>query len=546
MKNRLPSDYYKNRYGLSHFLAYSRELLLLWLLCLLLLLGGCSNSDKKIHGESTLLRDNGYLLEDIAESMGNHLAHIRDSYSLEVVVATVETIGGDETIEDLTARLFTQWNIGRKYEGRGLLLLLADREKEVRLEVGLALEGVFTDLFTGYIEDKHLKSYFLSDQLSLGLVAVIEEIEARAALLARNKTSSERVNSLDLHFLSAGGGAGVELEKYEMTKVGQQQAKYLAGRTVDEAWQTLLQSWRNKNRDPDIGVYTPVTRRIYRAYINQPDRRFEEDVRTWGDKSYEIIQDKKYAVIFFGNKKGWDNAPFLFCKTKEGWQFDMVHQRKFVRMGRAPSWGIERGDHPYIHLLSRCPYWMGQDIPRRGDDIYDVNKDEKVVGAIVTLEEKLQKNGKDFDTLLKLGTLYTLTSMNQQRITLLKKAGKLKPDHPEVLKNLAIAHVDAHYQYKTALSLMDKYVHLRPSDAFGHFFRGYLQLMMKQYSEAILSLEQGLTLEPNDIYGLCKLARTHYLRKEIGDRQRAKEIFNQAHIIAPNHIRVRWLRATLF
>ncbi len=121
----------------------------------------------------------------------------------------------------------------------------------------------------------------------------------------------------------------------------------------------------------NIKTYTPVTRLIYRAFTNLPDRRFEEDVRSWGSKSYKIISNDAFAVVFFGNKKGWENAPFLFCRTEEGWQFDMVHQRKIVRMGRSPHWGIERGEHPYIHLLSQCPYWMGQDIPRRGPDVYD-------------------------------------------------------------------------------------------------------------------------------------------------------------------------------
>ena len=95
-------------------------------------------------------------------------------------------------------------------------------------------------------------------------------------------------------------------------------------------------------------------------------RATREDAQTYRNKPFEVLQNDRYAVIFFGKKKGWENAPFLFGRTDAGWQFDIVHQRKYVRMGKSPKWGIERADYPYVDLLSRCPYWMNQDIPLAG------------------------------------------------------------------------------------------------------------------------------------------------------------------------------------
>jgi len=458
------------------------------------------------------------------------------------VLATVKSTGGPETLREMAARFFMEWDVGRNHEGRGLLLLLDDDEKEVRIEVGLALEGIFTDLFTGYIENKQLKSYYLSGQLEIGLLAILEEIEARANLMALSNASSESISSRDLKFLSAGAGADVDLKDYAEDTVISNSGNYPAGETPEQAWQILLQSWRDKNRDPDVGIYTPVTRLIYRSYTSQPARRFEDDVRTWGDKPYEIIKDDDYAVIFFGNIKGWENAPFLFCRTSEGWQFDMVHQRKIVRMGRAPRWGIERSEHPYIRLLSRCPFWMGQDMPLRGDEIYNVHTDDDTVQAILRLEEQLGQNGDDFATLVELGKLYTRTSMSQKRITLLTNANRLAPDHPDVIKALAIAHVDAHYQYSSALQLMEKYVGLLPEDATGYFFLGYLQLMENRPGDAVDSFEKGLTLEPADIYGICKLARAYHARGKKGDRDRVRGILNELEKTHSGHIRVSWLK----
>jgi len=512
---------------------------------LLIIFMGCSPDHKEQRPQDSLILDQASILGDISESLEIQLQSIRDMHGIEIVMATVESTGQTDTIESLAAKLFSQWEVGRNYEGRGLLLLLAKEEKKVRLEVGFALEGTFTDLFSGYIEDKQLRSYFLSDQLATGLTALVEEIEIRASLFTSGELSAEKIHTRDMKFLSAGGGAGVSLENYQPSEVVSANSRYSAGKTPEQAWQTLLQSWRDKNRDPDIGVYTPVTRLIYRAFTNAPDRRFEEDILTWADKPYEVIKNQDFAVIFFGREKGWENAPFLFCRTEEGWQFDMVHQRKIVRMGKSPYWGIERNENPYIHLLSGCPRWMGQDIPLDADATYDVQNDKTTAQSIVKLEQQLNNSGEKFDTLLQLGRLYTLTSMGQQRFTLLNKAHQQKPDEPTVLKFLAIAHVDAHYQYTTALRFIDQYVELLPSDKFGHFYRGYILMMLKRWDDAIASLQAGLAVDPKNIYGLCKLARTYHLRNSGQDRADAKKILLQLKNLYPDHIRTQWLHRFL-
>ena len=524
------------------FKAPARLIILLGLV--LVGVAACSGNEGSKRGSKVLL-DEARLLTDITESLEGYLNRIRTNYGIEVVLVTLPSIGTGESLKEASSRLFTEWDIGREYNGQGLLLIITAQEKEVRLEVGSALEHVFTDLFTGYIETKQLKSYYLSDQLEIGLVAVVEEIEARAQLVSRDLADEAAISLRDQKFLSAGGGADVDLNEFKAEPVARSDRTYPAGNSPEEAWQTLIDSWRDKNRNPDIGVYTPITRLIYRDFINLPDRRFEEDVRTWGAKPFEIISNDRYAVVFFGNKKGWDNAPFLFCRTEEGWQFDMVHQRKLVRMGRAPAWGIERGEHPYIALMPRCPYWMGQDIPLPEFDVYSVAKDKDTVARILLLENRLEGGAEDFDTLFDLGRLYTITSMGQKRISFLNRARRLQPDHPEVLKYLAIAHVDGHYQYETALPFMQRYVELRSEDDFGHFYLGYLYLMLDQPEQSIKSLKAGLNLNPEDVYGLCKLARAYLDRGGRNDRDRAEDILDRLKSVAPDHIRVGWLQKKL-
>ena len=108
-------------------------------------------------------------------------------------------------------------------------------------------------------------------------------------------------------------------------------------------------------------------------------------------------------MIFFGKKDGWENAPFLFARTDAGWQFDIVHQRKYIRMGRNPKWGIERADYPYIDLLSRCPYFMGQDIPLEDADRYWIEDDGDIARRIVELENQYSSDPDDGIAAMELG-----------------------------------------------------------------------------------------------------------------------------------------------
>jgi uncharacterized protein len=62
----------------------------------------------------------------------------------QFVVAVVDTLDGEE-ISQYAGDLFRLWGVGKKGENRGLLLIVAKKERKVRFEVGYGLEPVFTD-----------------------------------------------------------------------------------------------------------------------------------------------------------------------------------------------------------------------------------------------------------------------------------------------------------------------------------------------------------------------------------------------------------------
>ena len=501
------------------------------------------------------LFDYAHILKDVEEYSNKYLKGIKERYSIEAVIVSIPSLEEKRTIEQTAVELLNNWQIGRETGGRGIVLLLADKEKQVKLEVSFELEDVFTDLFCGYIEDLQLRPYFLGGQLGIGLLAVMEEIENRAQIKEKGDYTHDYIAKLDRDLLSGGAGAKRDVSKFQKEEVKEVSQKYPAGKTPAEAWQTMLQSWWDKVRDPNLGVYTEVTKLTYRDYQNLSDSRYEKDVRTYSNKSYEVLQDGNYTVIFFGNKEGWDNSPFLFCKTPDGWKYDIVHQRKYVRMGSSPYWGIERGNYPYIDLLSPCPYWMGQDIPLESEDIYRTENDVRLAGEILRLEQEYKNNPNDFTIVMELGRLYTITSMGPENISMLNKAKQLNPNSPLPYKYLAIAHVDANYQYKTAIEELKEYVKKEPQDVFGHNYLGYLYYCVGEYERAIDEFKKAVQLRPDNCYAFCKLSRCYgqlYLKANALDPRRihykntAIEMFHKAQIIAtPDERRIGWLRQWL-
>lgn len=506
------------------------------------------------------LYDYAGILEHNRESTERYLSIFREDYKIDAVVVTLEDRGQYPAISDLAPKLLSGWQIGKDHHGRGLLLLLIDDTKEVKLEVSYELEDVFTDLFTGYIEDRQLRPYFLSGGLAEGIVAVMEEIEQRAELKHQKDYTPALIAQLDRELLSGGGGAKRVLTEYERELTAElpwTSSNLPGGKTPEEAFQIMLSKGLGKEPHPDRDIYTDSTKLATNDDQNNPDPRIRSQMRHWASAKYEVISNNNYAVIFFGKRDGWQNAPILFARTSHGWKFDIVSQRKWITMGRAPKWGIQRANHPYVGLLHRAPYWMDKDIWLEPEDRYQVRRDRQIVARIIELEKKYKSNAaKVFALVLELGRLGAITSRRPQYVyPYLKKALQLNPDSPLPHKYLAIYQVESTFQYQTALRSMKKYAALLPEDIFGNNFLGYLYFQLKEYEQAIGKFEQVINIDPQNSYAYCKMSRAYallYLQSNSLNplrstyKSRALEMYAKAtEAKSPDSRRIQWLKRWL-
>ena len=116
----------------------------------------------------------------------------------QVVVVTLKSLGG-ETIETYGFQLGRHWGIGQKDQNNGALLIVAVKERKVRIEVGYGLEGIMSDAVSKSIIDLVIVPKFRVGNFSGGIIdgadMIINVLSGNAAELeARKKRAPPKSN----------------------------------------------------------------------------------------------------------------------------------------------------------------------------------------------------------------------------------------------------------------------------------------------------------------------------------------------------------------
>jgi uncharacterized protein len=100
-----------------------------------------------------------------------------------LVAATIPSLEG-QTIEQAAVQIYQDWGIGQKGESRGLLFLVAVKERRLRIEVGYGLEGLITDAKAGMIRDQAMLPYLEKNRFGEGLYY---GVAAAATVIAKQR-----------------------------------------------------------------------------------------------------------------------------------------------------------------------------------------------------------------------------------------------------------------------------------------------------------------------------------------------------------------------
>lgn len=115
----------------------------------------------------------GMLSGDAESRLTNTLAAHEEATTNQVVVVTLPDLQG-YAIEDFGYQLGRHWGIGQEGEDNGALLIVAEEEREIRIEVGYGLEGQLTDAASSTIINRIITPAFRQGDFSQGIVAGAE------------------------------------------------------------------------------------------------------------------------------------------------------------------------------------------------------------------------------------------------------------------------------------------------------------------------------------------------------------------------------------
>lgn len=111
--------------------------------------------------------------EEKSHLMENAVGLADEHDGIQVVVTTIKTLEGN-SIEDYAVQMYNQYGIGK--DDMGLLILLATEDRQIRVEVGKAMEAYINDSKAGRYIDNYAIPYLKENKFNEGLINLQEKL----------------------------------------------------------------------------------------------------------------------------------------------------------------------------------------------------------------------------------------------------------------------------------------------------------------------------------------------------------------------------------
>jgi uncharacterized protein len=120
--------------------------------------------------------DSAHILSPVTiADLERKLADLEQKSGIQLVAATVPSLGGEE-IEPYANALFRAWKLGEAKKNNGVLLIVAPKERRMRIEVGYGLEGTLTDAVSSLIIANAIAPRFKAGDFNGGMTRGVDDI----------------------------------------------------------------------------------------------------------------------------------------------------------------------------------------------------------------------------------------------------------------------------------------------------------------------------------------------------------------------------------
>ena len=122
----------------------------------------------------------GILSRNEFNKIENFLLDLNNRSQIQIAVLIIPSLEG-ESIEDYSMQVAEKWKLGDKEKDSGALLLVAVKDKKLRIEVGYGLEENLTDSRSGQIIRNFIAPQFRSGNYGEGIYDGIKAMAAYAS-----------------------------------------------------------------------------------------------------------------------------------------------------------------------------------------------------------------------------------------------------------------------------------------------------------------------------------------------------------------------------
>lgn len=139
--------------------------------------GGKSLSSQPPSIKKYVVDETGTLTSSESNSLMTKLVNFEKETSNQIVVYIIQSLNG-ETIEDVAVSIAEKNKIGKKDKNNGVLVLVAMKDRKMRIEVGYGLEGALTDAISSQIVRNDMQPEFKKGNYYKGLDKAVDDIIA--------------------------------------------------------------------------------------------------------------------------------------------------------------------------------------------------------------------------------------------------------------------------------------------------------------------------------------------------------------------------------
>lgn len=132
-----------------------------------------------------------FTAEEETQLMDNAVNLANEHDGIQVVVTTVETLGGD-TVENYANKMYNKYGIGKN--DMGLLILLSTGDRQIRVETGRAMEAYINDSKAGRFIDKYAIPSLKENKFNVGLINLQEAFVSEIISCVEKETAATTPN----------------------------------------------------------------------------------------------------------------------------------------------------------------------------------------------------------------------------------------------------------------------------------------------------------------------------------------------------------------